>query len=85
MPAPDQSYEGQARVYRKQGATAMVIASGGTLEVQPGGIADLSSGQVRMPANLQTGQRDLSIFTARILSSGEAFFRSSGCMETGMR
>lgn len=74
MPAADPTYESQARVYRKQGATAYVVASGGTLELQPGGIADFSSGQVRLPANLAKGVQSLDLMAGRILSSGENFF-----------
>lgn len=73
MPAADPTYEGQARVYRKQGATAMVIASGGTLEVQPGGTINLSSGSITMPTNLAVGYRPLDIFAARVLTSAEQF------------
>ena len=77
MPAADPSYEGQARVYRKQGATAQVIASGGTIEVQSGGIIDVTSGLIRMPANLAKGVIQLDIFSARALSSAENFLGAS--------
>ncbi len=74
MPAPDPFAESQARVYRKQGATAQVIASGGTLEVQPGGVIDVSSGSIVLPANLKRGFQPLNIFAGRIMASGENFF-----------
>lgn len=74
MPAPDPFAESQARVYRKQGATAQVIASGGTLEVQAGGVIDVSSGSIVLPANLKRGFAPLNMFSARIMASGENFF-----------
>ena len=73
MPAADPNYEGQARVYRNQGATAQVIASGGTLEIQPGGNLNAASGTISLPANWMKGVHSLDLMNARVLSSGENF------------
>jgi hypothetical protein len=60
----DANYDGQAKVYRTQGATAMVVASGGRITVEPGGaIAGLT---VEIPLGAH-------LFGARELSSGENF------------
>lgn len=67
----------QPKVYRKQGATAFVIASGGALEVEPGGSINLASGALTLPPNLKRGYIPLDIFSARSLSSGEVFFGAS--------
>lgn len=69
----DQTYESQARVYRTQGATAQVIASGGTLEIQPGGVLNAASGQIRFPANLGKNVYPLELMAGRVLASGENF------------
>jgi len=52
-------------VYRTQGATALVVDAGGTL--------DITSGKVNLPGNLRKGFIPLDMFSARILSSGENF------------
>lgn len=53
----------QANVYRKQGATEMTIDSGGLLNI--------TSGAVALPANLKTGFIPLDLFAARFIASGE--------------
>lgn len=68
---PDNSY--QPKVYRQQGATAIVVASGGTILVEPGGHIDASTGRITLPAGQRRGLVQLDIFSARTLSSGEAF------------
>ena len=49
----------QPKVYRKQGATAFVIASGGSLEIEAGGSLNLASGAITLPPNLKRGFQDL--------------------------
>lgn len=75
----------QPKVYRQQGATAFVVASGGTLSIEPGGnfalageflaaagsTMNLASGALRLPTNLRRGYIPLSMFAARSLSSAE--------------
>lgn len=56
----------QARVYRTQGATELVIDSSGTLNA--------ASGAINLPTNLRRGFIPFNLFGARSLSSGEAFF-----------
>ena len=86
----DFSYEHAARVYRKQGATEFTVASGGRINVEPGGRIDLSSGGAGalilatgeigasdLAGNLASGSIPLDLFSARALSSAEAFFNSS--------
>lgn len=53
-------------VYRKQGATELTIDSGGLLNA--------ASGKINLPPNLRRGFIPLDLLSARILSSGEAFF-----------
>lgn len=57
----------QAKVYHTQGASAMFIDAGGTL--------DASSGAVVLPPNLRTGHIPLGshLFNARQLASAEAY------------
>lgn len=55
----------QAKVYRTQGASALVIDAGGSLNA--------ASGSLTLPTNLRRGMIPLNLFTARSLSSGEAF------------
>jgi hypothetical protein len=52
-------------VYRKQGATEMVIDTGGTLNA--------ASGKVNLPPNLKRGFVPLNLFGARALASGETY------------
>ncbi len=70
----DPTYEGQARVYRKQGATGFVVASGGEITVEAGGEINASAGSIVLPGNLRRGFIPLDIFSARVLASGENFF-----------
>lgn len=69
----DKSYEGAARAYRKQGATAFVIASGGALEVEPGGTLNVASGALNLPPNLKKGFFAFDLPAARALASAENF------------
>jgi len=57
--------EGQSKVYRTQGATALVVAAGGTL--------DITSGAVKLPGSLAVGYIDLGpyLIAARELASAE--------------
>lgn len=73
---PDLSY-GPNTVYMKQGATAMVVASGGTISIEPGGTIDgLTNG---LPGNLSSGSIPLGaqLFSARELASAENFASGS--------
>ena len=63
----------QPKVYREQGASALVIASGGTLRVEAGGTLNLASGTLSLPTNLRRGFVPLDIFAVRTLASGETF------------
>lgn len=58
-----------AKVYRKQGATEMVVDAGGLLNI--------SSGAVSLPTNLAKGFHVFDLLAARELSSGENFMDSS--------
>lgn len=76
---PDSFIEGQAKVYRGQGATELVIASGGRILVQAGGYIDLTSatnllrlatGEITS-ADIATGAIDTSHITAGAITSAE--------------
>jgi hypothetical protein len=66
--------EGQSKVYKTQGATAVIAASGGTFKLD-GGAANFASGRVTMPPALAKGYLDLSAYLmgARQLASAEQF------------
>lgn len=49
MPATDGEF-GQSRVYRRQGATDLTVASGGRITIEQGGLLD-ASGQINIGAN----------------------------------
>ncbi len=72
---PDNSYTNT--VYMQQGATALVVASGGTISIEPGGVINgLSNG---LPGNLASGSIPLGshLFSARELASAENFASGS--------
>lgn len=88
----DLTYEGMAKVYRKQGSTALVVAAGGAVEVeasgeidlQAGATANFSSGTLKLPGSLAKGYIDLGpyLFGARELASAENFIIGTSA-ETG--
>lgn len=61
---PDNSYDGQSKVYMKQGATAMVVASGGSIILEAGGVISGLGVHEGLGAHL---------FAARELASAENF------------
>lgn len=73
----DQTYEGQARIYRKQGATGFVVASGGEITVEAGGEINASAGMLTLPPNLKRGFLSLDILSARSLASGENYITAN--------
>lgn len=74
------SASGQARVYHEQGATGMVVASGGRVLVESGGVIrlgtggqiDASAGQVVLPGRLREGVIPLSVLDAWEVSSADS-------------
>lgn len=54
MPATDGEF-GQSRVYRRQGATEITVASGGRVVVEAGGQIDASAGAMTLPGSLGRG------------------------------
>lgn len=66
--------EPHSKIYKTQGATAQVIAAGGTLDVA-GGHVNLASGRVTMPPSLAKGYIDLGpyLMNSRQLASAEQF------------
>src|SRR3990167_8311257 len=79
MPATDGEF-GQSRVYRRQGATEITVASGGRVVVEAGGVLDASAGAVTLPCSQMQGRIDLGpyIFAARQLASAETLTTASG-------
>ncbi len=63
-----------AKVYREQGASSLIVASGGTIRVDPGGALNVASGSLTLPTNLRRGFIPLDLFAARALASGENHF-----------
>lgn len=70
------------KTYRKQGGDELVVASGGKVTVESGGVLDASgaaAADIKFPAgaieaadlaaNLKTGRIQLSLFTARIIAA----------------
>jgi len=64
---------GQAKVYMKQGATGLEVASGGTIALQAGGHINAASGKFTQPPSLAKGYIDLGpyLMQARELASAE--------------
>lgn len=79
----DGSY--QPKVYKKQGGNEQVVASGGTLTMEPGAVLELSTGVTitglgaNLPGNLASGTIDLNnnLFGGRVLASGETIASGS--------
>ncbi len=71
--------EGQSKVYKTQGATGLIVASGGTVNFN-GGALDLTSGRVSMPANLARGYASLTPigYKATATASGIVTAMTSG-------
>lgn len=75
-------------VYREPGGATMVVASGGSLRMEPGSTFEMATGVTvkglgaNLPGQLASGQMDLSpyLFHAREVASGETF--SSGSTAT---
>jgi hypothetical protein len=68
---PDPSY--QSKVYRSQGSSALVVASGGSLQLEPGAqVTGLGAAGV-LPGNIASGTIDLGphLFAGREAASGE--------------
>ena len=91
MPATDGEF-GQSRVYRRQGATELTVASGGLVKLEPGGEIDgntatgtfiFAPGEIEssdLSANLRLGYIDLPIHSARLNSTieGQSVVPASG-------
>lgn len=85
MPATDGEF-GQSRVYRRQGATEITVASGGRVVVeaggridvsgqivmQAGGVFDASAGAITLPGVLREGVIDLRLGDAWEVSSADS-------------
>jgi hypothetical protein len=65
--AADPTY--QPKVHRRQGGNTLVVASGGVIDVEPGGSINFSSGSLTLPPNLKRGFIPLDILAARAQSS----------------
>lgn len=68
-----------SKVHKTQGASAIVVASGGTIDVQGGGHINAASGRITQPGSLAKGYVDLGpyLVNARELSSAESLVTGS--------
>lgn len=60
------------RVYREQGGSRQVVASGGTILVEAGGTIDASAGSITLPGTLRQGFVDLPLLGAWEVASADS-------------
>ena len=70
---PDDLTYRPARVFVPQGATQVVIATGGVLDVD-GGLIDASAGRITWPPGLASGYIPLNLFSAQEVVSASGSF-----------